>query len=361
MTVVDTDSNAVAEGTAHIHVDVWTPTANARAFLPIGRVHPFFSVGAGASSGQYAKTVRAVFSKGRGATITGRTSTASESGGRAPGLAPRGRLAHLVGRGGVLARRRRRRQSGGRAVWWEEIPRQELLDVRLCDLELSTEDSPLAPRVARLYRDLERAGLRLRPHVWLSTDWFSPEGVPGIAVPFYLAHPRLARLERAQMLHVEGGNARWCLQLLRHETGHAIDSAYHLHRRKAWRRVFGPVSRPYRPTYVPNPKSRRYVRHLPDFYAQSHPLEDFAETFAIWLQPGSRWQIRYRGWPALRKLVFVDALMREIGEEPPVVRSRERTEALSELRTTLREYYERKRRRYGRQRIQHRRHREYFR
>jgi hypothetical protein len=245
----------------------------------------------------------------------------------------------------VSAGRTRRRRARG----WAALPDDELLDLRLCDLGLSIEGSPLEAHVARLHADLARAGLRFRPHVWLSTDWFSPDGVPGVAIPFYLAHPRLARLERRQMLQVEGGDAHWCLQLLRHETGHAIDSAYRLHRRARWRELFGRAARPYRATYAPNPESRRFVLHLRNYYAQSHPSEDFAETFAVWLTPRSRWHERYAGWPALRKLEYVDALMREVSGRPAPVRSRERTDSLATLRMTLRQYYDRKRGHYGRE------------
>jgi hypothetical protein len=231
---------------------------------------------------------------------------------------------------------------------WADLPTEELLDLRLCDLGLEIAGTPLARRVARLYDELARAGLAFRPHVWLSTGWFSPEGVPGFAIPFFLAHPRLARLERQQMLQVEGGNHGWCMKLLRHEAGHALDTAFRLRRRRRWREVFGPAGAPYRASYAPNPESRRFVIHLFSFYAQSHPVEDFAETFAVWLRPGARWRTQYAGWPALRKLEYVDALMAEVAGERPAVRSRERTDGLPQLRMTLREYYRRKREHYGR-------------
>jgi hypothetical protein len=237
--------------------------------------------------------------------------------------------------------------SGRRVQPWEKLPTRELLDVRLCDLGLDVEHGSLAPRVAALHRDLGRSGLRFRPRIWLSTDWFSPDGVPGFAVPFYLAHPRLARLERSRMLQVEGGNQGWCMKLLRHETGHALDHAYRLHRRKRWREVFGPASRDYRSTYVPEPSSSDFVQHLYNFYAQSHPVEDFAETFAVWLRPGRRWKKRYRGTPAAAKLEYVDTLMADIGPKVAPVRSRERTDALSKLRMSLGDYYERKKEHYG--------------
>jgi hypothetical protein len=134
------------------------------------------------------------------------------------------------------------------------------------------------------------AVLVFRPHFWLSDEWFCPDGEPGIAMPFYLAHPRLARLEMAQMREVEGGTREWCLRILRHETGHAIENAYRLRRRPRRRELFGRTSQPYPDSYSPRPYSKSFVRHLDAWYAQSHPDEDFAETFAVWLTPDSDWR-----------------------------------------------------------------------
>ncbi len=226
--------------------------------------------------------------------------------------------------------------------WWARLPDEELLDLRLCDLGLRLERSTLAPALRRLEFELERRGLRFRPHYWLSDDWFSPDGVPGIAIPFYLAHPRLARLERHFMHEVEGGNLRWLRRILRHEVGHAIDTAYRLRRRKRWRQVFGPASRPYPKAYAPRTTSRSYVLHLGHWYAQSHPTEDFAETFAVWLCPNSTWRTDYEGWPAMRKLRLVDELMAEIRDAPPLVRSRRLVDPVSANRRTLRDYYEKR-------------------
>ena len=159
--------------------------------------------------------------------------------------------------------------------------------------------------------------------------------LPGIALPFYLAHPRLMRLEKSQMLAVEGGTPRQRMMILRHEAGHAVCNAYRLHRRKRFRTLFGSVSETYPETYKPDPASREYVTHLPAWYAQAHPAEDFAETFAVWMQPGSRWWHDYEGWPVMRKLEYVDELMIEIGEEP-WPRSRERPESLPRQRQRLR-------------------------
>ncbi len=230
---------------------------------------------------------------------------------------------------------------------WAKLPDEELLDVRFCDLDLEIPGTPLEPRVERLWTEMEQRGFRFRPHAWLAEEWFSPDGTPGIAIPFFLAHPRLVRLERKQMLGVEGGSERECMRILRHEAGHALDTAYGLHRRKKWRETFGRYGDPYPETYAPKPYSKSYVLHLDLWYAQSHPAEDFAETFAVWLTPRSRWRSHYKGWPALRKLEYVDELMAEVLDRPPLVRSRRHLDSIKRLKKTLREYYEDKRARYG--------------
>ena len=231
---------------------------------------------------------------------------------------------------------------------WESWSDEQLLDLRLCDLGLRIRGSELEPRIKLLFRELRAAGIQhFRPHFWLSDDWYTPDGVPGVAIPFYMAHPRLSRLEFAQMLEVEGGTPEWCMRILRHEAGHALDNAYRLRRRHRRQQLFGLSSKPYPEYYTPRPYSRSYVQHLEPWYAQSHPDEDFAETFAVWLTPDSPWRARYQDWPAVKKLVFVDALMREIGGQTPRVANRRTVDALPGLRKTLREHYREKRQRYG--------------
>ena len=233
-----------------------------------------------------------------------------------------------------------RRRPIPRRPDWTRLPDEELLRLRMCDLRLELSRSPVQRYVQRLYAELDGRGIRFRPHVWLSDDWFSPDGVPGIAVPFYLAHPRLMRLARKMTRAVEGSNANWAMRILRHEAGHAIDSAYRLRRRAHWRALFGEASRPYRDHYRVRPASRRHVQHLGDWYAQSHPTEDFAETFAVWLAPRSNWQRRYAAWPALRKLHFVDRLADELVSQAPPVRRRTRVEPLHADQRTLGQYFQ---------------------
>ena len=225
---------------------------------------------------------------------------------------------------------------------WASLRYEELLDVRMSDLGLQIKGTALEERIARLYDELAHRRIRLRPHCWLSDEWFAPDGVPGIALPFYLAHPRLKELERRQMLAVEGGTRDECLRILRHEAGHTIESAYRLNRRSEWRRLFGRASTKYPTYYHIHPASKDFVLHLGSWYAQSHPSEDFAETFAVWLKPDGDWRRRYTDWPARRKLEYVDALMRELADVPPPVRSREIVDPLHKIRKTLREHYRRK-------------------
>lgn len=236
--------------------------------------------------------------------------------------------------------------------WWTALSDDDLLDLPLRALRLRIEGSRLEPLLARLAREIERAGLaRFRPHAWLSTGWFTPHGGTGFAIPFYAAHPRLVALERRMIGYAEGGDAAGCMRILRHEAGHALDNAYRLHRRASWRAHFGPFSTPYRSTYRPRGDRQHFVENIGHGYAQSHPGEDWAETFAVWLAPGSQWRSRYAGLPALRKLCYVNDLVREIADRPPMVRTRERVDPLAEQRATLREHYARKSAQLGRARL----------
>jgi Putative zinc-binding metallo-peptidase len=223
----------------------------------------------------------------------------------------------------------------------------EILDLQFRELDLQIEGTELAARIDELYRELEARALVFRPHFWLSDEWFTPDGIAGVAIPFYLAHPRLSKLELAQMLEVEGGDPAWCMRILRHEAGHAVDNAFHLRRRRARRALFGSSSEPYPESYSPKPYSKNFVLHLDSWYSQSHPDEDFAETFAVWLTPDAEWRQRYHDWPAVKKLKYMDDLMRSVAGQTPALTSGGTLDPLSSLKKTLRQHYRRKRRHYG--------------
>ena len=230
---------------------------------------------------------------------------------------------------------------------WTTFSDEKLLELRMCDLSLTIEGTEIEARIAIINEELQARGVRFRPRYWLSDEWFTPDGVPGVAIPFYLAHPRLAKLELAQMLEVEGGDEASCLRILRHEVGHAIDNAFELRRRPTRRRLFGNPATPYPEYYTPKPYSKSFVHHLDHWYAQSHPDEDFAETFAVWLDPQSKWGSLYIGWPAQRKLEYMDRLMRELARRRPAIKSKRLVDPLPRLRKTLGEHYRRKREHYG--------------
>jgi hypothetical protein len=230
-----------------------------------------------------------------------------------------------------------------RRVRLEDLDTEALLDTRMCDLGVQIEGSWLEPLLERVQGELEHRRLQLRPQFWLSDEWFSPNNVPGVAMPFYLAHPRLMRLERKMMFEIEGGSRHGCLKLLRHELGHAIQHGYAVHRKKRWREIFGRATEPYPSYYRPRPSSKRFVQHLDGWYAQSHPAEDFAETFAVWLSRSrARWRSEYAGWPALEKLEYVNSLMDGLADVRPPNLTRQKPYSLPTLRYTLRTHYARR-------------------
>ena len=214
---------------------------------------------------------------------------------------------------------------------------QELLRKPIKDLGLRIEGSPLERYVQLLYRELERKGLhRFRPRCYLTDEWGCPDQEPVIGIPFYLADPKLTALEKS-MNDLE--DEREIMMYLRHEAGHAFNYAYELFKTDEWKTMFGPFRRPYRDHYRPVPFSRRYVRHIAGWYAQKHPDEDFAETFAVWLTPRSKWRQRYRGWGALHKLRYVDRVARRFGGAEPLRPMGETDVTVEEMEVTLEDFY----------------------
>jgi hypothetical protein len=231
---------------------------------------------------------------------------------------------------------------------WETV-RFELLNTPICDLGLQIENSPLEPYTDRLHKELAARRISLRPIFYLTDDWGCPDGVPVIGIPFYLADKRLARIEEEQTGEVEEGQT--LMMLLRHEAGHAINYAYRLYKEPEWAEVFGPFSRPYRDSFRPNPFSKQFVRHIVHHqygrsYAQKHPDEDFAETFAVWLTPRSGWRRRYRNWPAIRKLEYVDELMRGLRNVSPLRTTGPLCTPVEEMTMRLAEHYGQRAERY---------------
>jgi hypothetical protein len=227
------------------------------------------------------------------------------------------------------------------------ISEEELLNLRICDLPLKIEDSWLQECIKELYKEMDSKGLKFKPPCYLADEWLTPEQEPVVGIPFFLAHPALMKIENKMMLEVEGGTKQWCARLLRHETGHAINYAYRLYKRRKWQKAFGSFSSEYLDTYRFRPYSKSFVRHLEDYYAQYHPDEDFAETFAVWLTPDLDWENLYKGWKALNKLRLVDELMNEIKASQPLVKKARRYWRASTLKISLKNYYKKKRHFYA--------------
>jgi hypothetical protein len=213
----------------------------------------------------------------------------------------------------------------------------KVLPIPIRELGLKLEGTQLAAQIEQLYRELDDRGLHhFRPPCYLSDEWGCPSGEPVIGIPFYLADPRTATLEEA-VNDVE--NEREIMMYLRHEAGHAFNYAYELFKTAEWTEVFGPFRRPYRDDYPFVPFSRQFVRHIAGWYAQKHPDEDFAETFAVWLDRSSKWRTKYAQWGAMKKLQYVDRIAKELGDTVPLHAVGNIDYTVDEMEQTVEEFY----------------------
>lgn len=217
--------------------------------------------------------------------------------------------------------------------------RKKLFRTPINRLHLVIPGSPLEPHIQLLYEELRANEIAFRPSCYLSDEWGCPHGLPIIGIPFYLADETLKKLE-GEMTNTPAETAEEIMMYLRHEAGHAINYAFKLFLQPEWKHTFGSFSRPYRERYQSIPRHKAYVAHLPDWYAQKHPDEDFAETFAVWLTPGSEWRRRYGDTPAILKLDYVDSLMREVRSATPLVKTGPPDLPVEEIDMTLSEWYD---------------------
>jgi hypothetical protein len=210
------------------------------------------------------------------------------------------------------------------------------------DLGLTIAGTQLEPIVAEFLAEVERIGIsRLRPRVYLSTEWGVPFNTVAIAVPFYLARPELTALHAEQVGHVEGVDRADILRYLRHEMGHVVNYAYHLYDDVDWIKHFGSMTQPYEEDYRPEPFSPRFVDHLPGWYAQKHPDEDWAETFAVWMTPGHDWRSEYADRPvAMSKLSYCDRVMAGLKNRLPVSAAEDLDEEVGQLAYSLETFYQ---------------------
>lgn len=85
-----------------------------------------------------------------------------------------------------MSRRRRQVLSPDE---WKDLPDEELLDMRVRDLGVRIEGSPLEQRISRLYAEMEARGIGFHPPCYLADEWLTPDKVPVIGIAFYLCIP----------------------------------------------------------------------------------------------------------------------------------------------------------------------------
>lgn len=228
---------------------------------------------------------------------------------------------------------------------WSQISDDELLTKKLRDLPLKLEESDIYPRVQKVLKELSAVLPHFQPYLFIGDEWFSPEGIAAVSIPFFLLHPRLRALTRRTVLECEGEDEADFAKFFRHELGHAFDHAFKLSKRRSWERVFGPHNKEYDPdTYRPRPYSKNYVINLHHWYAQAHPDEDFAETFAVWLNPEQNWKVLYRKWGALKKLEYVDTVAKEVVGKFYREKPKRMISEVKHLNSTLKHYYQKQKR-----------------
>lgn len=214
---------------------------------------------------------------------------------------------------------------------------QSLLPARIKDLKLHLSGTVLERYIQQLYAELSVKGLAIKPECYLSDQWGCPSGVPVIGIPFYLADAKLQSIEAALGDGAESEHE--IMMYLRHEAGHCFNYAYKLYETEEWKKLFGDYSKPYKDDYKPRPFSRKYVVHISGWYAQKHPDEDFAETFAVWLTPGSDWEKRYKGWGALKKLQYMQSVSLSVGSTPAIVQLADRDVDVDQMEETVLDHY----------------------
>lgn len=221
--------------------------------------------------------------------------------------------------------------------------KEELFKTPLHELGLQITDSPFEPLIKKMYDELGQAGIQFRPAAYLSTDWGCPDDVPIIGIPFYLANETLWKIDKEKWGLGEKVNTaadqEEILQILRHEAGHAFNYAYRLHDLSGWKEVFGIYEKAYEDNFAPIAGSNKFVKHLEGWYAQKHPDEDFAETFAVAITPGFDWKKIYKGTEAFGKLAYVTELIKEYKDKPVPGLESTLHEPLESIKVTLEEWY----------------------
>lgn len=214
--------------------------------------------------------------------------------------------------------------------------------LKYLDVPISELSSKISGNFLKLIKQVEaeaaRKKIKFKPEYYLGIGWGCVNKSVSIEIPFWFQNETLTAIED-EMAYDGVENESEIKMGLRHEFGHALNYAYKLYLDAEWRKLFGNFNKKYSDYYRFNPWSKRHVKHLPDYYAQKHPDEDWAETFAVWLTPGSNWRRIYAKTPALQKLLYVDKKMDEIAGKEPLNKRIKRDAPIEKARMTIREFY----------------------
>ena len=229
----------------------------------------------------------------------------------------------------------------------QEKSKEEILKTPINQLDLKIENSILEPVIKKLYEELGNLGIHFRPATYLSDSWGCPDNVPVIGIPFYLANQKLWDIEKEKTTpyreRIESTHdPEEIAQILRHEAGHAFNYAYSLHKLPKFEEVFGVYNKPYNDNFAPIAGSDKFVRHLEGWYAQKHPDEDFAETFALLITPNFDSKKTYKGTPAYNKLLYVLELIKDYKDKPVPAFKSSLDIPIESLGVTLEEWYKKR-------------------
>ena len=219
----------------------------------------------------------------------------------------------------------------------QTLDKLKYFDVPICELQPKINGA-LLKLIRQVEAEVLRKGIKFRPEYYFGTGWGCVDKSISIEIPFWFQNETLMAIE--DEMAYDGVEDESEIKMgLRHEIGHAINYAYRLYMDPEWKQLFGNINRKYNDYYRFNPWSKRHVKHLPEYYAQKHPDEDWAETFAVWLTPMSGWRTIYGKTPAIKKLLYVDKKMKEIRRREPSNTRSLRDVPIEKVRMTVREFY----------------------
>ncbi len=213
----------------------------------------------------------------------------------------------------------------------------------IASLELDLRESWFYPLIKQVKGELRKKGLFHDIDFWFSDEWFCPDKIAGVAIPFYLANRNLIHFHKKMAFEIEGETPASFLKLLRHECAHALDNIYGLRKKKKRQKLFGVSSKHYPSSYLPRPSKNEFVNYIYPSYGQSHPDEDFAETLALWLDPKGQWKKKYLHGKVREKLEYIDSLMKELrGVKPKNIKKR-RVDEYTTFNFTIGKFYQKRR------------------